>query len=98
MAVRLLTNGFAVNVIARKADRSGKTAGAFLLNLSIGATPELEVAIRNPEYQEYELILPKQPPVKLVPYMAGENELCFRIPALSGWQSALIAGSSRMSK
>lgn len=98
MAVRLLTNGFAVNVIARKSDRSGKTAGAFLLNLSIGATPELEVAIRNPEYQEYELILPRRPPVKLVPYTAGENELCFRIPALSGWQSALIAGSSRMSK
>lgn len=93
MSVRLMTNGFSVNVLARKDDQTGKTIGAFLLNLSIGETMDLELAIRNPAFEEYQMFLPKQAePVKLTLLSGTASEKRYRIPALTGWQSALIAG------
>ena len=96
MVVRLMTNGLALDVLARKDDRTGKTAGAFLLNLSIGETPDLELAIRNPAFDEYELLLPKQEPVKLIPVSDSGEEKRFIIPGLTAWQPALIRGKTQI--
>ena len=92
MAARLITNGFKINILTRQDDRNGKTTGVFLLNLSIGGTPDLELAIRNPAFTEYQIIIPKQDPVKLIPVSETATEKRFRIPGLNAWQSVLIAG------
>ena len=92
MPVRLMTDGFAVNIVAHCDCSSGKTAGAFLLNLSIGSTPQLELAIRNPAFAEYQLITQGEEPVKLSDVSGNAAEKRFIIPPLRGWQPALIAG------
>ncbi len=92
MAARLMTNGLAMQIIARRSDISGKTVGVYLQNQSIGSTPELEVALRDPEFAEYQLVTPKQAPIKLTVLARKNNEIRLQIPPLAGWQGALIAG------
>lgn len=93
MSVRLLTGGYAVNVIGRRDDGSGKTVGAFLLNISIGATPELELAIRNPAFKSFRIRRPDGTLETAETVSRSGSEIVLRIPGIPGWQPVLIEGA-----
>jgi len=93
-SVRLLTGGYAVSVTVRKDDATGKTAGVFLLNTSVGSTPALELAIRNPAHGKFAMILPESKPVCLQIVKKTDGEIVVEIPPLRGWQPALITGQA----
>ena len=91
---RLMTDGFAVFPIVRRT-AGGRTAGVFLLNLSIGETPELEFAIRRPAYRKYRLRRPGKKSAWPQVVREDAEEIVLRLPPLFGWQPMLLEGSGR---
>ncbi|MGI5869388.1 MAG: hypothetical protein ACOX9C_08100 [Kiritimatiellia bacterium] len=91
LAVRLLTGGFAVAVLGR-IDEKGRTKSAFLLNLSIGPTPRLRLALRNPASADFVLERPLQPPAVCDVVSRTPGEIVLDLPPLAPWQPALLRG------
>ncbi len=90
-AVRLLTVGYCVTVVARKA-LNGKTIGVFLLNTSAGRTPDLTIALRNPAHEKYLVQRPGMEPIFATVISRNEKEVILKVPPLTAWQSLLIEG------
>lgn len=91
MSVRLLTDGYAVAVVARQS-KDGRTAGAFLLNLGTGETPPLELAIRRGAAKSWRVMRPKTAPTAAEKVRETAGETVLRIPSLPAFGvSAVIA-------
>ena len=89
MPARLVTDGYALAMAVRK-DASGRTAGVLLMNLGLGETPPLELAIRRGVGDAWQVMLPKggPSPAEVVRRSAGETVI--RLPSLQAWQPVLV--------
>ena len=58
LPARLLTDGYACVVVARKG-ADGRTIGAFVMNFGTGETPPLELGIRRTAVRDWEVLGPK---------------------------------------
>ena len=89
MPVRLLTDGYAVIVVARKA-ADGRTAGAFLFNFATGETPPLELAIRRGATASWRVWRPKSAPSAADMVREADGETVLRLPPLPAFGVAAI--------
>ena len=89
-AVRLLTGGYAVSVLAH-VNRDGRTVGAFLVNAACGETPPLELAIRIPAFYRWQIRTPEATfPAEIL--SADANEVRLRLPPMKAWTPLLVEG------
>jgi len=94
MPARLLTDGYAFSVSVRKT-ADGKTAGVFLLNLGLGETPPMELAIRNgvAEASAWRVARPKLRDELAKVVRNSASETVVRLPSLPAFGVALVAPS-----
>ena len=92
MPVRILTDGYALSVSVRKT-ADGRTAGAFVLNLGMGETPPLELAIRKGVVgpSSWSVMRPKLADAPAEAVRASEKEAVVRVPPLAAFGVALVA-------
>ena len=94
MPVRLLTDGYAVIVVARKA-ADGRTAGAFLFNFATGETPPLELAIRRGATASWRVWRPKSSPSAADRVREAGGETVLRLPPLPAFGVAAVLPDSQ---
>lgn len=92
-ALDLLCGGFAVRLenalamdVLPRVDQSGKIAAITLLNLGIGATPELKLTVRNPLGKQPRWVRPNHPPVIPQHRCNGDGEKTLILPGLAAWE------------
>ena len=92
LPVRLLTDGYAASVAVRKT-ADGKTAGVFLVNLGLGETPPLAVAIRRgvAAADGWRVVRPRMADESATVEMKSADETVVRVPSLQAYGVALIA-------
>lgn len=89
MPARLLTEGMAVTVQAyRRPD--GSCAGVYLLNMSIGETMPLTVAVRRPVSRNCRYMVAGQEPVAAEIIAEVDDEIIVKLPKLEAWQPMLL--------
>ena len=88
--VRLLTSGYVVAVHGR-ADKNGRTVGAYLLNAAAGETPPLEIAIRHPLFADWNVCTVEGVKTAEIVRRTAE-EVVLRVPSLGAWQPLLVEG------
>lgn len=79
MPVRLMTDGYACAVVARKTP-DGRTGGAFVMNFGTGETPPLELRIRRGVTAKWTVLRPRARPLEVDVVQAGESVV--RLPPL----------------
>ena len=90
MSARLLTDGYAVAVVARQS-KEGRTAGALLLNFGTGETPPLELAIRRGATKDWRVLRPKTAAISAEKVRETEGETVLRLPPLPAFGVAVVA-------
>lgn len=92
-ALDLLCGGFAVRLenalaldVLPRIDQTGKIAAITLLNLGIGATPELKLTVRNPRGKQPRWVRPDHPPVIPQSRCNGDGETTLILPGLAAWE------------
>jgi len=91
LSIRLEPGGFAVAAMSRL-DKTEKTRCAYLINTSIGKTPELKLKIRRGAFRNWEVrdAEKRKIPVKVLSSTERETEI--EIPSLAPWQGVLVRG------
>lgn len=90
MPARLLTDGYATSVSVRKT-AEGNTAGVFILNLGMGETPPLELAIRRGVAASWRVARPRLRDELAEVVRESPDETVLRLPPLPAFGVALVA-------
>ena len=83
-------DGSALSLTVRKTS-DGRTAGVLVLNLGMGVTPPLELALRRGVTRDWAVRLPGGESVRADEVRRGEGESVIRLPPLQAFQPALVA-------
>lgn len=94
LPARLLTDGYAASVSVRKTV-DGKTAGVFVMNLGLGDTPPLAVAIRRgvATGDSWRVVRPRMLDEPAAVATTSADETVVRVPSLPAFGVVLIAPS-----
>lgn len=90
MPARVLTDGYALSLVVRK-DARHRTVGAMVLNLGLGETPPLELALRSGAAADWQVRLPCADPVRAEVVRRTDRETVIRLPPLHAFQPVLIS-------
>ena len=89
MPARILTDGYALSLTVRK-DLCWQTAGVLVMNLGLGETPPLELAIRRGVGDAWQVMLPKGKPSSAEVVRRSADETVIRLPPLQACQPVLV--------